>query len=1145
MDQALDLQLLSGALEGAANLPTPEELRALLARAEVDGFFAAGENLHPQLLETAWNLHHVGTVRPALQLYGPERQVQANAVAAHIFDLALRSNDLPEGARLVLAFAAQVSSIRGDRAPNAAALAKRLSQPLATLPLEPGRVSLELGCALLSLDRPGTLTLLRRALDQLAALGLQETAEVRVPAPTGLDSVRGVIYGCRHLLDYLTHGNPAELNVAREAFSAAINPESALADLDSRWVAAHLLDLCDDLESSSVWAALPDDAPAGVGRAMTLGDPPVMTLWPPQISLLRHSVSNPLRNDVKRAVITFPTSAGKTLLTQLVIAHHLAEQETGVCVVAPRHSLCREIRRGLDRRLWILDCLAVEDEPLGAPIGSPASVVVMTPERLSARLRADEEALLGDFGLFVLDEAHLLGDDTRGWTFETTITRLHQITEQTDHRLLLLSAAMAGAASIQTWLGVSAPLDPVVTRWRGPRRLHATYRVVEDARSRKLLPPTGRQRFHRMTHELKGRVDLYIDQGTAVASRAALIGSEVRVNGRKTEGPTRAEQLTPIVELAAKAGPVLTVHATRDRAERLAKALASGREEENAAAPLVDLVSERLGPSHPLVAVLKRGVAYHHAALPVDIQIEIEDGVRGGLLNVVCSTTTLTEGVNLPVRAVVVCERGYFDGSVFRDVIQPADLLNAAGRAGRAARETSGWVIIAGEPKGPHPRSSLRALDREHDIHSRLNTNEALEALGEYEALLSDTADQMLTEVPPIVDGFLSYCWYLADAASVVNSSNRTATVIEGIERTLAWHQLSPEVRARWESLAERLVETYESTEEVRRARWGRSGVHLTHNVLLEDVARGAGEVAGKLDDENLHEPIPVLEALLDGGRLEKLLSLLPERARRFRRHRSGRTEYIDVDLRALVVGWTRGVDLPEIANAYLSAVDSKEGDDTYRLEQLSAFVTEVCGYHLPWTLGILLEWIREDEGIELCPRLPAFLHYGIDTPVGLCLMVNGVRSRRLARIVGTVTLANGVGTDDVREWLSQLGIEGWKSTFHASPAEVADLVQFAQDPTSGLYSALLNGQTVTVPVKLSSRDLRVTEGLGVNFAGTGVPPMPLAALRPDGAAVAEFLPSQQQHLSALVHSGFRLSARIEVPSSHEIAQAHVRILPE
>ena len=94
MDRALNIGLLSGALDQTANLPSPEELRGMLAEAEVAVFFRSELEIGDQLLETAWNLHHVGTARPQLAIYPPARQIQANAVAAHIFDLALQADGL-------------------------------------------------------------------------------------------------------------------------------------------------------------------------------------------------------------------------------------------------------------------------------------------------------------------------------------------------------------------------------------------------------------------------------------------------------------------------------------------------------------------------------------------------------------------------------------------------------------------------------------------------------------------------------------------------------------------------------------------------------------------------------------------------------------------------------------------------------------------------------------------------------------------------------------------------------------------------------------------------------------------------------------------------------------------------------------------
>src|SRR5579872_6398866 len=88
MERALNLGLLRAALGEAGMFPSPEELQRRLAETEI-ALFIQRAAVDDDLLATAWYLHGVGTARESLQIYPVERQLQANQVAAHIFDLAL------------------------------------------------------------------------------------------------------------------------------------------------------------------------------------------------------------------------------------------------------------------------------------------------------------------------------------------------------------------------------------------------------------------------------------------------------------------------------------------------------------------------------------------------------------------------------------------------------------------------------------------------------------------------------------------------------------------------------------------------------------------------------------------------------------------------------------------------------------------------------------------------------------------------------------------------------------------------------------------------------------------------------------------------------------------------------------------------
>jgi replicative superfamily II helicase len=174
---------------------------------------------------------------------------------------------------------------------------------------------------------------------------------------------------------------------------------------------------------------------------MTLGDPPVVSLWPPQLDLL-NGTPNPLDPAVRRLVLSFPTSAGKTLISQYIVATDVASGAGSACVVVPTHSLGRELRRDLDRRLSTIAGQAEDAGPLGLPLPAPPSAVVMTPEKLAAHLRLEPKRMLEEYSLFVIDEAHMVGDAERGWVLESALAFLHGATLHSDHRIVLVSAAL-------------------------------------------------------------------------------------------------------------------------------------------------------------------------------------------------------------------------------------------------------------------------------------------------------------------------------------------------------------------------------------------------------------------------------------------------------------------------------------------------------------------------------------------------------------------------------------------------------------------------------------------------------------------------------------------------------------------------------
>lgn len=1002
MERALNLAHLETALGEGGTFPSATELQQRLADAEIEMFLRRG-TIADDLLATAWFLHAVGSVRPALQLYPIDRQLRANQVAAHIFDLALASPQRLDAERREITFAAQVSYLRGGLAPNSLALYRRLPRSEPQLRDRPGEVSLEIGSAVLALDRGFLFARIDALRSQAEAL--QAVVEVDDLIETPYGSAARVIEGCLELIVHLTYNSPDRLTRARQLFDEAIEPPHAKPDLDSRWVAAHLRDIADDLGTSSIWAQLPPSVPAAAARAMTLGDPPVLSLWPPQLNLLSMSPS-PLSPDAKRLLLSFPTSAGKTLIAQYLVAAHVASGAGAACVVVPTHSLGRELQRDLDRRLATIGAQAADAGPLGLPLPDGPLAIVMTPEKLATHLRNEPDRLIQDFSLFVIDEAHLVGDSDRGWVLESALGFLHRATLETSHRIVLLSAALGNRAHVCSWLTVgTSPAQAFHDEWRGPRRAHALLGTGADWDNAAPLAQSARTKLSRRTVPLHGEIHVRTAPGKHRSLQTTEpIGALVQEDrpGGWTKDNTRSDPAyrmrARMASLLGSQGAVLVVESTRSAARRTAQAIADEIDDDDPeCAALVALATGRLGTSHPLVATLRRGVGFHHSALPEDIQAELEDSIRRGPLRYLVATTTLIEGINFPVRSVLIGERGYRTDDGFVTTLDAPKLLNAIGRAGRAGRETEGWIVLwLNERFTPAAFDTLVAHDDDLTATSRLSTSDALNALAEFEELIRAGQDAVLQTAGGAVADFISHVWFVATALEdlqLVAADPATTS----IEPTLAWQQLSPDDQRRWKAVAELAALRYTLAPREQRRRWARTGTSLASAATLEAMAAELRtELASLVDGSSAVDAFRFVAA---NGRLERLLELSESRVRRFRSRRNApSTARVDVDLIELVVDWLTGTDLDQLGVTHLAVVT----DESYRYEQLSEFVSQVLEHLLPWLLNTVVAWVNDglDEAQRLCPELPAYIRYGVDKPLSLELARAGVRSRRLTHAV-------------------------------------------------------------------------------------------------------------------------------------------------
>ena len=1162
MERALDLALLRGALGERTGLPTAEQLQDLLANAETQLFLRRSE-ISDDLLGTAWYLHSVASVSQARERYTLARQRQAFAVSAHIFDLALQGEGRwTRTERLTFGFAAAIGYRRGGQDPNATAVFNNLRNDITIEPPVLDHIdtlALEAGLAFLSFE---TRTLFswfgawRRQLGSVA-----ELVQLDDLTTTAYGTTDAVIRGADDLLHYLARGSATRRSRAEALLLAAALGESGPGEPDARWVAAHLLTLSGEAIAGSVWnpSLLPPDLPNAVRHSFTMASPPVLTLWEPQRELLTRTPS-PFAADVRRLALSVPTSGGKTLVAQLLSVAHLAAAPTSVCYVSPTRTLGREVRRAMASRLRILQKEVGTEQPdhpamsgsdpfdllrlFSAPVfdDRPPDVDVMTPERLANLLRHDADAVLARFGLFIFDEAQLIKERGRGFTLESTISYLHFRTQDSAHRIVLISAAMGNAGQVAQWLDPSGSAQLFESQWRGPRRLHALFgtapRWTEAVSTRQ---PRKQEFPYRLGIPLHGSVRLRLSDGRPVVGLETTqpIGTlvlkaptdTVDAKGLKKDSSKSTknyEIASAMIEMLGHAGSVLVVAPTRPSAQRLAQALAGQLDENPATAPIVEFVRGQLGDDHPLVNVLRHGVGFHHAGLPIEVLEAIEEAVRLDLLRFLTCTSTLTDGVNLPVRTVVIYDETY-EGMPEDLRLQGARLVNAMGRAGRAGKETEGWIILVRAAASEVTFDDLNPSQDQLTITSTLATDTALEVFAELEAAQRDDQDALFSEGAGIAAGFIGFIWFVLAAGEATGTPPENAELHRLIDSTLAAHQLTAHQRAQLEAVAESVRLAYQRTDPAQRRSWARTGTSIGTARQLYVMAN---EVFARImagDAPDLTTPQPAIHLLAELGIIDRLLAL-PENETPWQFRASANGVLVPVSAESLLADWISGKTLTDMANTHLAA----ESHPAWRIERLVDSVSMHFEHYLAWTLGALTEMVNSrlsdaNEEVRLCTDLGTYVRYGVADPRALIMMTSGVRSRGLAnRIVTQLPpdLPSEIG--ELQKWLNNMSLTEWRSRFGATNPEILDLLDLTRDRGRSLLRSLLETGSVPVVVHWAPEEppdsaqtlaLRPVEGEPAP-ASTGV--------YADDVLRGRVTPKEQADVHSILETGMDLDIEID-----------------
>jgi|GEM_PF-462391 len=492
---------------------------------------------------------------------------------------------------------------------------------------------------------------------------------------------------------------------------------------------------------------------------------PVWSYFPSQKAALENGILGE-----ETSTMQMPTSSGKTSITELIIYNEFRKnKDCKILYLAPYRALASELKQTLAVNI---SRLGIKSKTIyGGNIPTleeresilEVNLLIVTPEKFIAI----EDVFPGInkyFTTIICDEGQLLDDSTRGLSYELLLSRIKQDPSQ-NQRFVFISAIIPNISTLNDWLGGNS--NTLISSEYKPTELEYAFLIKMSSRKNEYyldVNPLKQRPFNYQLYKYlsdnelnfpipnsKKRIRIKSKAGISVAvSLKATNTGTVALFSPSKGGKTGVEFLVneAIFQLSVRTDIDLTSYSPPLHLEKLE-----------------EYFRVVFGNDYLLTRAALKGILFHHGDLPQGIREIIEESIRMGKIRFVICTNTLAEGVNLPIKCIVIHgTTRYNEFSVNkRETLKIRDLKNLVGRAGRAGRETKGMVII------PHSGDFeiIKKLIREENIEPvygqlftiieaitavlvrrrlKLST-EILDSLGEEIQLLLDSVDTSMIDL--------------------------------------------------------------------------------------------------------------------------------------------------------------------------------------------------------------------------------------------------------------------------------------------------------------------------------------------------------------------------------------------------------------
>lgn len=446
-------------------------------------------------------------------------------------------------------------------------------------------------------------------------------------------------------------------------------------------------------------------------------------VWPAQ----RMGIERLAAND--SFVVCTPTGSGKTTIATLGAVQGLFAvrsnpflAENLVLYLVPSRALAAEVEsrfsedlRGIAAEPVVVTGLygGTDWGPTDAWVQADRpTVVICTFEKADALLRYLGTLFLDRVRLVVIDEAHMVEQDpnradavtdgtSRALRLEQLSTRLLRAQDEKDFRIIALSAVAAKAApSIASWLSSVEDSAPINSTHRSTRQMLGRLEITRSGQ------------FDIRYDLMDGRTLEFEDERTddrpyiprPFAAVPGGIDSGLGVE-KRLQGPTLWAALHLAAQRPDSTRPTVMISLTQNVssfAGHCADLLESWIDAEVSLPNYWSVADDDPHWQSCLAAaedyftkqsfeyrLLVHGIAVHHGRMPGVLARRLKEAIDRGNVRVVIATSTLSEGVNIPVNTLLI-------PSVHRsnNVFTVNEFSNLIGRAGRPGVATEGNALV-------------------------------------------------------------------------------------------------------------------------------------------------------------------------------------------------------------------------------------------------------------------------------------------------------------------------------------------------------------------------------------------------------------------------------------------------------------------